>query len=185
MNKSKEENWRVIYQGCEFALPSKTIGAFINRETLHLVMARSWVDEGSTYMVYPTNDSPPTRVKKSEYLLRKKPCPETDERESEMKNKEVTGYEKLQEVLKRAYDQAANGKGKERHSSNNTIPFQEQRMQTISNLIKSPKGMEYQVVKKITEGLEMEETERTTKELLGAINYIAGIIIFLEKQDNQ
>lgn len=185
MSQNKENSWNVVYPERVFSFSNKTVGVFIHKETMYQIEAKSWVDEGETYMIYPMYDMPAIRVSKDLYTLHKRPDPEAGEREHEMENAEVVGYEKLQEVLKRAYDQAANGKGKERHSSNNTIPFHEQRMQSISDLIKSPKGMEFQIIKKITEGLEMEETERTTKELLGAINYIAGIIIFLEKQDNQ
>tara|TARA_Y100001963_G_C6792407_1_gene456384 strand:+ start:8053 stop:8610 length:558 start_codon:yes stop_codon:yes gene_type:complete len=185
MSQNKEGHWSFYHKYFKLTYPNTTIGVFIKKEGQGEVEARSWVDEGKTYMVYPIRNKTPLRINKNEYTLYQQLSTEMKDRESEMKDNEVIGYEKLQEVLHRAYDQAANGKGKERHSSNNTIPFHEQRMQTISDLIKSPKGMEYQVVKKITEGMEMKETERTTKELLGAINYIAGIIIFLEKQNNQ
>ena len=89
------------------------------------------------------------------------------------------GYEKLSYVLKRAFDQAATGKGKERHA--NDLPFHEQPMQQISNLLNSPHGMSFQAIKKIQEGLNMPETERAVRELLGAIVYTAGIIIWLEE----
>lgn len=87
----------------------------------------------------------------------------------------VPGYEQLAEVLKAAYDQAANGKGKERHA--NDLPFPEQRMLGISRLLDSDGGMAYQACKKVTEarGLKHDARER---ELLGAIVYIAGMVIF-------
>lgn len=91
-------------------------------------------------------------------------------------NNEVAGYEKLAAVLEAAYDQAANGKGKERHA--NDLPFHNQRMQTISGLLGSDSGMAFQAVKKLTEGMQFDDYERFERELLGAINYIAGIIIY-------
>lgn len=90
----------------------------------------------------------------------------------------VPGYERLALVLSKAYEQSAMGKGKERHGDG--LPFHEQRMQQISELLKSPKGMAYQVCKKVAEGLDLQTHEAQVKELLGAIVYTAGIIIFLE-----
>lgn len=89
------------------------------------------------------------------------------------------GYEKLVAVFQAAHDQAAHGKGKERHA--NGLPFHEQRMQSISKLLDSPDGMAYQVVKKMTEGLQFEGHQQREKELLGAINYLAGIVIFFRE----
>lgn len=89
------------------------------------------------------------------------------------------GYEKLVAVFQAAHDQAAHGKGKERHA--NGLPFHEQRMQSISKLLDSPDGMAYQVVKKMTEGLQFEDRQQREKELLGAINYLAGIVIFFRE----
>lgn len=88
------------------------------------------------------------------------------------------GYERLVAVLKAAHDQAAKGKGFDRHA--NGLPFHAQRMQQISHLLDSPDGMAYQVCKKVAEGLALPGHERKVAELLGAINYIAGIVIFLE-----
>lgn len=92
----------------------------------------------------------------------------------------VPGYESLQAVLRDAYNQAAVGKGAERHA--NSLPFHEQPMQSISELFDSPFGMAFQVAKKLKEGISMPEFERQKRELLGAIVYTAGIIIYLEKQ---
>lgn len=91
-------------------------------------------------------------------------------------------YLQLALVLQRAHDQAAYGKGKDRHA--NDLPFHEQRMLSISRLLDSPDGMAYQVLKKVTEGLELPSTERKVAKLLGAINYLAGIVIFLEAKDS-
>lgn len=86
------------------------------------------------------------------------------------------GYEQLAAVLQDAHNQAAYGKGDERHASG--LPFHEQRMQQISTQLDSDKGMAYQVCKKMTEGLQFDDHARREAELLGAINYLAGIVIF-------
>lgn len=91
------------------------------------------------------------------------------------------GYEQLVQVFAAAHDQAAYGKGKERHA--NGLPFHEQRMQGISDLVGSPDGMLYQLVKKTTEGLQFDSPEKREHELLGALNYLAGIVIWLRRHD--
>ena len=101
------------------------------------------------------------------------PAPEL---ESEQAWEVSAGYEQLVAVLQDAHNQAAHGKGKERHA--NDLPFHEQRMQSISKLTNSPKGLEFQAIKKLTEGMQFDDAARREKELLGAINYIAGIIIY-------
>lgn len=93
---------------------------------------------------------------------------------------EVEGYEELKRVLLLAFDQAARGKGKERHA--NDLPFHQQPIQTISDLIQSPGGLAYQIMKKTQEALSLPTIERQRRELLGAIVYTAALIIWLEKQ---
>lgn len=88
----------------------------------------------------------------------------------------VPGYEMLVAVLQDAHDQAAIGKGDERHA--NGLPFHERRMQQISTQLDSDKGMAFQVCKKMTEGLQFDDDARREAELLGAINYLAGIVIY-------
>lgn len=90
------------------------------------------------------------------------------------------GYERLMDVFKDAHDQAAKGKGKQRHA--NDLPFHAQRMQRISESLDSPMGMAYQVQKKLQEGLQMKDPGARRAELLGAMNYLAGVIIFLDNQ---
>ena len=97
-----------------------------------------------------------------------------------MMNELVTGYEELSEVLLRAYHQASQGKGKERHAKG--LPFVDQPMQTISDLLDTEKGMMYQAIKKTQEAARLPQPQAVA-ELLGAINYLAGAVIFLEKQD--
>lgn len=92
----------------------------------------------------------------------------------------VSGYEALSAVLNRAYDQAARTKGAERHA--NALPFHQQPMQTIA----AKHGVGFllgQVVKKVEEAqgmLNRGESTKAVHELLGAINYTAGAVIFVE-----
>lgn len=88
-------------------------------------------------------------------------------------------YDSLEVVLKAAYNQAASGKGKERHAGNG-LSFTDQPMQTISKLLNTSDGLAFQAIKKVTEAKGMQTFEQKERELLGAINYIAGIIIFEE-----
>jgi hypothetical protein len=89
------------------------------------------------------------------------------------------GYESLSSVLHRAFDQAAKGKGAARHANN--LPFDRQPMQSISALLNSPDGLLYQAMKKIQESKRLDK-DAQVRELLGAINYIAGAVIFLERE---
>ena len=90
------------------------------------------------------------------------------------------GYETLAAVLREAYDQAATGKGAERHA--NDLPFHEQPMQQIARR----RGLGFllgQVDKKTEEAqgmLERGERAAWRREILGAINYLAGALIFVD-----
>lgn len=100
------------------------------------------------------------------------------------------GYENLFRILKEAHDQAAFGKGAQRHG--NALPFGVQPMQTIGFLLHSSEGMLYQVIKKTQEANSRLEAARRSgdpeeskaakdfarRELLGAINYLAGALIY-------
>lgn len=100
------------------------------------------------------------------------------------------GYESLVQVLGDALEQAAGGKGAERHG--NGLPFSAQPMQTMGFLLHSSQGMRYQVLKKVQEANTQLDNARISqdpdkikqakefaeKEMLGAINYLAGAIIF-------
>lgn len=92
----------------------------------------------------------------------------------------VPGYGQLGEVLEDAYNQAARGKGKERHA--NDLPFTEQPMQRIAEA----HGVGFilgQVAKKIGEAqamFERGEVDKAVHELKGAIVYTAGGVIFME-----
>lgn len=88
-------------------------------------------------------------------------------------------FTRLCEVFDMAYEQAANGKGIERHGFD--MAFEHQPMQDIARL----HGLGFltgQADKKSREALHMVDAERQIHELLGAINYLAGAIIYI--QDN-
>lgn len=92
------------------------------------------------------------------------------------------GYDRLAQVLFKALDQAANGKGKERHSSGE--PFEDQPICVIARWV-GVGGPLQQVVKKIQESvrlLEIKGPSYAITELLGAINYIAAAVIILEEK---
>lgn len=86
------------------------------------------------------------------------------------------GYDSLADVLSRAFDQAAGGKGHERHAVDK--PFDEQPMQGIQDLVGSGFALG-QAIKKIQESQRLP-AGRDVSELLGAINYIAGAVIHIE-----
>lgn len=91
----------------------------------------------------------------------------------------VHGYESLEIVLYEAYQQAATGKGAARHGRG--AAFDAQPTQTISALLGTDGGLAFQAMKKINEGMRLDPAAKK-KELLGAINYIASIIIFMNKE---
>lgn len=86
------------------------------------------------------------------------------------------GYYDLFSVLREALDQAQSGKGSERHG--NGQPFTEQPALTITRAV----GLGFplgQAMKKIQECQRMD-TDAAKRELLGAINYLAAAILFLD-----
>lgn len=89
---------------------------------------------------------------------------------------DAPGYEHLAAVLVDAYEQAAYGKGKERHA--NDLHFDHQPMQAISRLLGSPTGMTYQACKKVVEAMNMADRAARRRELLGAIVYLAGVVVY-------
>lgn len=86
------------------------------------------------------------------------------------------GYYSLAAILERAFKQASEGKGKERHA--NSLPFDRQPMQTIAGQY----GVGFllgQAAKKSQESQGLPH-DRAVAELLGAINYLAGAVVFME-----
>lgn len=92
-------------------------------------------------------------------------------------------YSELHRVLMMAYDQAANGKGKERHA--NDERFEDQPIMTIAK----GHGMGYQTgqaAKKLQEAhklLVLKGKDAAIREILGAINYSAAAILLLEQME--
>lgn len=95
--------------------------------------------------------------------------------------KNVSGYERLADVLERAFDQAATGKCAKRHADDK--PFHQQPMQTIGDR----RGVGFilgQADKKSEEAQGMAnrgQVDAAVRELLGAIVYLAGAVIWLER----
>lgn len=89
----------------------------------------------------------------------------------------VKDYESLRDVLDRAYAQASEGKGHERHAVGK--PFDQQPMQELISLY----GVGFalgQAAKKAQESQRLP-AGHDVAELLGAINYLAGAVIALER----
>ena len=94
---------------------------------------------------------------------------------------DIDGYATLREALDAAYDQSANGKGKERHA--NDRAFTDQPILRITELVGHgfPLG---QAIKKAQEASGMVkrgEVEAARAELLGAIVYLAAAWVHLGK----
>ena len=87
-------------------------------------------------------------------------------------------YAPLRRVLSLALEQASSGKGAERHGQGN--PFDKQPMMEISRMIGGPAGCFYQAMKKTQEASRMEP-DAAKREILGAINYLAGAYLLLDE----
>lgn len=98
-----------------------------------------------------------------------------------MKPMNEPGYEKLADVLQRAFDQAARGKGKERHAQGE--PFDRQVMQDGARRF-GVGALLFQAFKKSEESQRLEG-QRGINELLGAIVYLAGAVIARETAAEQ
>jgi len=102
-------------------------------------------------------------------------------------NDELLKYNNLKNILDGAFEQAKNGKGKERHETNDK-PFEEQHMCSIQRLLKNHPtgGLAFQSIKKIVEAgvlYNQNKIEEAKKEILGAIIYTAGMIILLDEEE--
>ena len=89
-------------------------------------------------------------------------------------------YQSLQDVLDEAFMQASQGKGAERHG--NGLPFGQQPMQVISDLLDSDAFMVGQAFKKAQEAMRMEPAA-ARREYLGAIVYLAGVIVRMDRNN--
>ena len=91
-------------------------------------------------------------------------------------------YEKYLEVLKKAYKQTSEEKGKERHNPDN-LSFEEQPIVTETMLL-GPAASCYQVRKKVRESMHLP-TDRAKAEILGAINYAVAMYIYYDELENK
>lgn len=100
---------------------------------------------------------------------------------NELRDSEKTiQFKRLDDVLMDAYKQAAYGKGVERHGFK--TPFHKQPMQDLARL----HGVGFltgQASKKAQEAIRMPEKDRKIHELLGAINYLAGAIVYIQDSE--
>jgi len=90
----------------------------------------------------------------------------------------LPGYEPLASVLSRALDQAQSGKGVERHG--NGLPFSEQPV-IVEQRQQGGTGFTVgQARKKALESMGLPP-DKAVRELLGAINYLAAAVLYLEE----
>ena len=90
------------------------------------------------------------------------------------------GYDSLAGVLVMALEQAASGKGKERHARPD-VPFERQPICELPRMV-GHQGTAYQVMKKTQEAMRMP-ADRAVAELLGAINYVAATILVIRENE--
>lgn len=91
------------------------------------------------------------------------------------------GYEDLFSILMGAFDQAAHGKGKERHA--NDKPFDKQPIMEIARMV-GLGGHAYQICKKTQEAVGMSgrgQHEAAIAEFRGAIVYAAAAIKLIQE----
>ena len=91
------------------------------------------------------------------------------------KEEEMDEYAALWDVLEEAYSQAAEGKGKLRHS--NGAPFLRQPIMNGARECGAG-GLAFQARKKILEALNCDDNERAIEDLLGAIVYTAAMVLY-------
>lgn len=77
-----------------------------------------------------------------------------------------------------ALEQAAYGKGRERHA--NDLPFVEQPILTMAHMLDSDAGLAQQVIKKTIEARSLPTKKARINELRGTLVYAAAMILFEE-----
>lgn len=77
-----------------------------------------------------------------------------------------------------ALEQAAYGKGRERHA--NDLPFVEQPILTMARMLDSDAGLAQQVIKKTVEARSLPTKQARINELRGTLVYAAAMILFEE-----
>jgi len=96
-----------------------------------------------------------------------------------LKTAVVDHYAPLRRVLDLALEQARSGKGAQRHGQGQ--PFDKQPMMEIGRMIGGPAGCFHQAMKKTQEASRMEP-DAAKREILGAINYLAGAYLLLDEK---
>ena len=107
-----------------------------------------------------------------------------DKNKKESTRQVKDGYEKLDAVLYDAISQSQDGKGKERHATNNN--YEDQVICVVGRLLKGhPFGAHaYQIIKKTIEAgrlYQIKGQEAAYQEMLGAINYAAAMSILIKE----
>lgn len=100
----------------------------------------------------------------------------------QLKQSTADPYYVLRAVFELAVEQASTGKGAERHG--NGLNFVDQPMLQISRMLRTPAGCLYQVMKKAQEAqgmLNNGNPEAAKREILGAINYLAGAYLIIDE----
>lgn len=82
-----------------------------------------------------------------------------------------------------ALEQAAYGKGRERHA--NDLPFIEQPILTMAHMLDSDAGLAQQVIKKTIEARSLPSKTARINELRGTLVYAAAMILFEEMFSNK
>lgn len=92
--------------------------------------------------------------------------------------KDRDDYMPLLRTFLGALEQAAYGKGRERHA--NDLPFVEQPILTMAHMLDSDAGLAQQVIKKTLEARGLPTKHARIKELRGAMVYAAAMVLFEE-----
>lgn len=92
--------------------------------------------------------------------------------------KDRDDYMPLLRTFLGALEQAAYGKGRERHA--NDLPFTEQPILTMARMLDSDAGLAQQVIKKTLEARGLPTKHARIKELRGTLVYAAAMILFEE-----
>lgn len=93
-------------------------------------------------------------------------------------------YMALAVVLQAALDQAAKGKGRERHSDDKA--FTEQPIMEIARMLGDTGGHSYQIMKKAQEANRMvhrRQFEAAKAEFYGVINYAAAAVLLIREME--
>jgi hypothetical protein len=93
-------------------------------------------------------------------------------------------FRKLKCVLELAYDQCANGKGKERHNPEGTIPFEDQPIMetTRAHGLGHSTGQAEKKLREAHNLIGLRGYDAAINEILGAIVYSAAAVLYLQEE---